>query len=362
MSGNPLDATPFFNSMTKKGIFFDRCFTPHFSTARGLFAILTGIPDAQQFKFSTRNPQALKQHCIINNFEGYNKLYFLGGNPEFNNFNGLLNNISDLKMYTEEEHKAPKLNVWGISDRDLFREANDIFKKENKPFFAYIQTSDNHRPYMIPPGDSDFFKKDIPDEELNKYGFESLDEYNSFRYSDFCFQKFIEAAQKEPYFTNTIFVFVGDHGMAGNASEMYPAAWTEQRLTDEHVPLLFYAPFLLQPQRREEVVSQIDILPTIAGMLHQPYVNTTLGRDLLDPDKKNNYAFITNATGRVGIITDDFYFSTNLNFPDDQLVPVKKHELHYSTQQLDSIRKKLSVFTLAFYETAKYLIMNNKKD
>ncbi|MBS1621148.1 MAG: LTA synthase family protein [Bacteroidetes bacterium] len=362
MSGNPLDATPFFNSMTKKGIFFDRCFTPHFSTARGLFAILTGIPDAQQFKFSTRNPQALKQHCIINNFEGYNKLYFLGGNPEFNNFNGLLNNISDLKMYTEEEHKAPKLNVWGISDRDLFREANDIFKKENKPFFAYIQTSDNHRPYMIPPGDSDFFKKDIPDEELNKYGFESLDEYNSFRYSDFCFQKFIEAAQKEPYFTNTIFVFVGDHGMAGNASEMYPAAWTEQRLTDEHVPLLFYAPFLLQPQRREEVVSQIDILPTIAGMLHQPYVNTTLGRDLLDPDKKNNYAFITNAAGRVGIITDDFYFSTNLNFPDDQLVPVKKHELHYSTQQLDSIRKKLSVFTLAFYETAKYLIMNNKKD
>ncbi|MGH2565562.1 MAG: LTA synthase family protein, partial [Ginsengibacter sp.] len=85
MSGNPLDASPFFNSMTEKGIFFNRCFTPHFSTARGLFAILTGIPDAQQFKFSTRNPLALKQHTIVNNFDGYDKLYFLGGNPEFNN-------------------------------------------------------------------------------------------------------------------------------------------------------------------------------------------------------------------------------------------------------------------------------------
>ena len=91
----------------------------------------------------------------------------------------------------------------------------------------------------------------------------------------------MEAAQKENYFHNTIFVFVGDHGVAGNAEAMYPAAWTEQRLTDEHVPLLFYAPYLLNPQKRREVVSQIDVLPTIAGMLHQPYVNTTLGRDLL---------------------------------------------------------------------------------
>jgi phosphoglycerol transferase MdoB-like AlkP superfamily enzyme len=362
MSGNPLDATPFFNFMTEKGIFFERCFTPHFSTARGLFAILTGIPDAQQFKFSTRNPLALKQHTIINDFEGYDKFYFLGGDPEFNNFDGLLSNIHGLQMYTENEHKSPKLNVWGISDKDLFLEANGVFKKETKPFFAYIQTSDNHRPYMIPQTDSDFEKKIVPDDELKQYGFESLDEYNSFRYSDYCFQKFIEAAQKEPYFTNTIFVFVGDHGVAGNASAIYPPAWTDQRLTDEHVPLLFYAPFLLQPQRRTEVVSQIDVLPTIAGMLHQPYVNTTLGRDLLDPDKKNNYAFITNTAGRIGMVTDDFYFSTNLNFPDDRLVPIKNDEPTYTPRQLDSARQKLSAFTSAFFETAKYMIMNNKKD
>lgn len=362
MSGNPLDATPFFNSMTEKGIFFERCFTPHFSTARGLFAILTGIPDAQQFKFSTRNPLALKQHTIINNFEGYDKLYFLGGNPEFNNFDGLLGNIHGLQMFTEGKHKSPKLNVWGISDKDLFLEANDVFKNENKPFFAYIQTSDNHRPYMIPDSDSDFEKKTIPDDELNKYGFESLDEYNSFRYSDYCFQKFIEAAERTPYFANTIFVFVGDHGVAGNASATYPAAWTDQRLTDEHVPLLFYAPFLLQPQRRKEVVSQIDVLPTVAGMLHQPYVNTTLGRDLLDPDKKNNYAFITNAAGRIGMVTDDFYFSTNLNFPDDHLVSIKNDGISYSPQQLDSVRHKLAAFASAFFETARYMIMNNKKD
>ncbi|HEX2627998.1 MAG TPA: LTA synthase family protein, partial [Chitinophagaceae bacterium] len=262
MSGNPLNTTPFFDSLCRNGVFFERCFTPHFSTARGLFAILFGIPDAQLYKFSSRNPMASEQHTIIDNFTGYNKHYFLGGDPEFNNFEGLLQNINGLQMHTEGSFKSPKLNVWGISDKDLFLEANEVLKKETKPFFAYIQTSDNHRPFMIPPGDTDFEKHTPDDDMLRKYGFESAGEYNAFRYSDYCFRKFMEAAQKEPYFHNTIFVFVGDHGVAGDASAMYPSAWTEQRLTDEHVPLLFYAPYLLQPQWRKEVLSQIDVLPT----------------------------------------------------------------------------------------------------
>src|SRR5258705_13341415 len=98
MGGNPLNTTPYFDSLCRNGIFFDRCFTPHFSTARALFAILTGIPDAQLFKFSTRNPLAIKQHTIINNFSDYEKHYFLGGSPEFNTFEGLLQNIASLNM------------------------------------------------------------------------------------------------------------------------------------------------------------------------------------------------------------------------------------------------------------------------
>ncbi|MCR6719732.1 MAG: hypothetical protein NVV59_05430 [Chitinophagaceae bacterium] len=140
---------------------------------------------------------------------------------------------------------------------------------------------------------------------------------------------------------------------------MYPSAWTQQRLTDEHVPLLFYAPHLLAPQRRTEVVSQIDVLPTIAGMLHRTYINNTLGRDLLHPDKKNNYAFITNTAGKIGMVTDDYYFTTNLNFPDEQLVPVRNIMPGHSQSEKDSIRKELSAFTHAFFETARYLLMNN---
>jgi phosphoglycerol transferase MdoB-like AlkP superfamily enzyme len=364
MSGNPLNTTPFFDSLSRQGIFFDHCFTPHFSTARALFAIISGIPDAQLFKFSSRNPLALEQHTIIDNLDEYDKHYFLGGSPGFNNFEGLLKNIDGLQMHTGKSFKRPEVNVWGISDKDLFLEANDVFKSNSRPFFAYIQTSGNHRPYnhTIPASDTDFVQIFVPDEDLRRYGFESLQEFNCFRYSDYCFRKFLDAAQKESYFHNTIFVFVGDHGLAGNADEMYPPVWTDKRLTDEHVPLLFYAPSLLTPQRRKEVVSQIDILPTIAGMLAQSYVNTTLGRDLLDPNKKNNYAFITNAADAIGMVTDDFYFTRNINSSEEQISYMHTGSVPYSRRQQDSIRKSLSQFTSAYYETAKYLIMNNKKD
>src|SRR5690606_690964 len=271
MSGNSLNTTPYFNQLTKEGIFFERCFTPHFSTARGLFATLTGIPDVQLSKFSTRVPESQEQHTIINNFEGYDKYYFLGGSPGFNNFVGLLNNIDSLQMFTEGSLKSEPMNVWGVSDKNLFLEANEHFSRQQKPFFAIIQTANNHRPFMIPEEDSDFEIVTVPIDTLELYGFESLEEYNAFRYSDYCFKKFMEKAAGEKYFANTIFVFVGDHGVSGNASKVYPEVWTSQRLTDMHVPLLFYAPHLLKPELRSEVVSQIDVLPTVASMVHQPY-------------------------------------------------------------------------------------------
>ncbi|HUR65167.1 MAG TPA: sulfatase-like hydrolase/transferase [Chitinophagaceae bacterium] len=364
MSGNPLNSTPYFDSLSRNGIFFERCFAPHFSTARALFAILSGIPDAQLFKFSSRNPEAVKQHTIIDNFVDYEKHYFLGGDPEFGNFEGLLHNIDGLQMHTGKRKNIPEVNVWGISDKELFLEANSVFRQQVKPFFAYIQTSGNHRPFdrTMARTDTDFVKLKVRDDELKKYGFESIDEFNSFRYFDHCIRRFMEAAAKETYFHNTIFVFVGDHGVAGNADAMYPAVWTEQRLTDVHVPLLFYAPSILAPQRRKEVVSQIDVLPTIAGMLHQSYINTTLGRDLLDPGPKKNYAFITNTADVIGVVTDDFYFSRNINSREEQLSPLHNSAMLLSISNKDSTRKQLSVFTNAYFETAKYLMMNNKKD
>jgi phosphoglycerol transferase MdoB-like AlkP superfamily enzyme len=360
MSGNPLNTTPFFNEMANEGVFFERAFSPHFSTARGLFATITGIPDVQLSKFSTRNEQALDQHTIINDFNGYKKFYFLGGDPGFNNFSGLLKNIEGLNMITEGKFKSEPINVWGISDKDLFLEANQTLAQQKEPFFAIIQTADNHRPFNIPAGEKEFESRNMPVDSLKKYGFETLAEYNAFRYADFCIKKFIEAARQEAYFDNTVFVFVGDHGVSGDAKAVYGDVWTKERLTEEHVPLLFYAPELLKSDRRSEVVSQIDVLPTIAAITGQSYVNTTLGRDIIHNRKGNHYAFIIHHDeGRIGLVTDNFYFTKNLNFPQEELHWIGDDA--YLQQQQDSIKKNMSVVTTAFYETAKWMLLNNKK-
>jgi len=363
MSGNPLDPTPYFNQLCENGIFFSRCFTPTFGTARGVFATITGIPDVQLSKFSTRNPEAIDQHTIVNEFEDYNKYYFIGGSSEFNNFGGLLNNIRGLKVYQEGSFKSKPYNVWGISDKNLFLEAGEVFSDEKKPFFAIIQTADNHRPYSIPAEDTDFEKRIVDEDTLQKYGFESLKEFQSFCYTDYCFEKFIEDAKKRSWFNNTIFVFVGDHGVEGETSAIFPESLsTLGKLTDEHVPLLFYAPELLTPGKYEAVVSQIDVLPTIAGMVHQPYTNTTLGRDLLHSKGRQDAAFIIHHDeGKIGVVTNDYFFEKNLQIKKEELWPMKSNTLRLTPAEKDSVMQSLSELTSAIYETAKWMLVHNKK-
>ena len=136
---------------------------------------------------------------------------------------------------------------------------------------------------------------------------------------------------------------------------------SEKRLSEEHVPLLFYAPALLAPQKRTEAVSQIDILPTVAGMIQQPYINSTLGRDLLDPDKKENAAFIIyHAAGWIGIVNADYFYRKNIRINKEELTPVRDNLPIITLQKQDSIKKHLSQLTSAIYESARWMLLNNK--
>jgi phosphoglycerol transferase MdoB-like AlkP superfamily enzyme len=359
MWGNPLDPTPYFNGLSQQGVFFDRCFTPAYGTARGVWALITGIPDVELANTASRNPAAVDQHTIINDFDGYDKFYFIGGSASWANIRGLLtNNISNLKLYEQEQFKSPVIDVWGISDKNLLLESNTVLAKQDKPFFAVIQTAGNHRPYTIPKEDLDEFKRvNVPKDSLTQYGYESNEELNAFRYTDFCFRKFMEAAAKEKYFDNTIFVFVGDHGIPGNAGSMFPDAWTKQRLTSEHVPLLFYAPRLLQPQRVHRIASQIDVLPTIAGICKIPYTNTALGRDLLDSAFFNRQlAFIVDPdNGMTGVITDSVYYRHQIRAMKGETVSI----LHNGPVNIDEAY--LRQLTEGLFEASKYLLLNNKK-
>jgi phosphoglycerol transferase MdoB-like AlkP superfamily enzyme len=370
MWGNPLNTTPFFNEMCKRGILFDRCFTPSWGTARGVWATITGIPDVETPKTASRNMAMVSQHTIINDFKGYEKLYFIGGSTSWANIRGLLqNNIDSLHLYEEDDYKAPKIDVWGISDKNLFLEANGFLKKQTRPFFAVIQTADNHRPYTIPSEDESRFKKlSYPADTLNKYGFESNAELNAFRFTDYCYQQFIEAAQKEDYFRNTIFIFVGDHGIRGNAGNMFPKAWTDKALTNVHVPLLFYSPALLKPELRTTTCSQADILPSVAGLTGRAYRNTTLGKNLFDNDFISDTsfarqsAFIIDPDLRViGIVDSNYYYTRSLTSGKEEMVSVRNNDPVGKTAAEEKRKQELSRLANAYYETSYYLLFNNKR-
>ena len=367
MWGNPLNTTPYFNELCQQGLFFDNCFTPSYGTARGVWAGITGIPDVELNKTASRNPFMVDQHTMINDFSGYDKFYFLGGSTSWANIRGVLtNNIKDLHLYEQENFKSPKIDVWGISDKNLFMESNAVLKEQTKPFFAVIQTADNHRPYTIPEEDLKEFKKvEFPADSLKKYGFDSNDELNAFRFTDYGYQKFIEAARREKYFDNTIFMFIGDHGIGGNAGKMLPAAWTDQGLTSYHVPLLFYSPKLLKAQRLHCVASQVDVLPTLAGLARMGYRNTTLGRDLMDQYRKDsgrsNIAFIIDPNNAdIGVINDNWYYTRNQQGKQEKMLwaDFSRPENPAGRDSLFSVNRQ---YTTAFYETARWLLMNNKK-
>ena len=376
MWGNPLNTTPFFNSLCQSGVFFDHCFTPSYGTARGVWAVITGIPDVEvSTTTSSRNPSAVDQHTIINNFEGYNKFYFIGGSTSWANIRGLLtNNIKGLHLYEQENYTAPKIDVWGISDKNLFLEANKVLKQQAEPFFAIIQTADNHRPYTIPAEDQSIFHSiSVSPDSLRKCGFGSNEEMNAFRYTDFGYQTFIETAEKEKYFDNTVFLFVGDHGIPGDAGAMLPRAWTDQRLSAEHVPLLVYAPKLLTASRIPRLCSQVDVLPTLAGLCNIPYRNSTLGRDLLDSvrgpfagtpasgDKALSFIYDPDQ-GYIGVVKGDYFYRLQLKTGKEEIVSVVNNEPVAAATLKGPVGSEMRELTEGLYQTAKYMLLKNKKE
>ena len=96
-------------------------------------------------------------------------------------------------------------------------------------------------------------------------------------------------------------------------------------------------------------------------MIQESYTNTTLGRDLLSGDTKNNYAFTINQDGTIGMITNEYYFTKNINFPQEQIFPMNGNRLDYSWKDVKAIKAKMSDVTTAYYETARWMLMNNKK-
>jgi phosphoglycerol transferase MdoB-like AlkP superfamily enzyme len=188
---------------------------------------------------------------------------------------------------------------------------------------------------------------------------------NAFRYTDFGYRTFIEAASRERFFANTIFLFVGDHGIPGDAGDMFPRAWTADRLTAEHVPMLVYAPGRPGARRFSFDCSQVDVLPTLAGLCHISYRNATLGRDLLDTVRNHGkeMAFIYDPDqAYIGIVKDGYFYRRGLITGKEDMVSVVNNDPVPAEVAHGKVRQQVAQLTEGIYETARYMLLENKKE
>jgi phosphoglycerol transferase MdoB-like AlkP superfamily enzyme len=351
--GNRLNATPHFDAIAKDGLLFTNFFVPEVPTARSVFEMLTGVPDVNPTTTASRNPLIVNQHTLVNALEGYGKYYFLGGSATWGNIRGLFaHNISGLRIFEEGDYDAPQVDGWGVSDVVLFDKADRTFRGETKPFFAFIQTSGNHRPYTIPEDHPGFELARADADALAQNGFDGPAAYNGMRYLDFSLGTFFAKAKEAPYFRNTLFVMYGDHG---NPSTQQ-APWEQLLLTGYHVPFVIYAPGLVKGGTRIDFTASLpDSLPTALSLIGVPYLNTALGRDVLDLGPGGRHFSLI---GFTGVLDDEFYFRLDPGGPRLFRYRSEKgaEDVH---ERFPEKAAELQRLHEALYETSKYLLYHN---
>lgn len=351
--GNPLNATPHFDALANDGILFTNFFVPQGPTARSVFTMLTGIADMNPGRTASRNPLVVSQHTLVNALDGYEKYYFLNGSATWGNIRGLLaNNIPDLRLFEEGDYDAPYDDTWGVSDLVMFEKAHQTFSAAREPFFAFIQTSGNHRPYTIPKDRRGFELAQVDDDALRANGFDNLAAYNGLRLLDYSLDSFFAQARRAAYFQRTVFVMYGDHGVVSPTA----TPWAKIGLTGHHVPMVIYAPWMSERGRRIDFAASLpDLLPTQLGLLGAPYLNTAMGRDLLAIGPQDAHFSMI---GETGVLDDEFFlrvlpggaqlFRYRSAAPTDDV-----HEQY--PEKVASLRRLQE----ALYETTLYLLHHN---
>ncbi len=370
MTNPDIDPTPFVKELAERSILFTHFFSPTSATARAVFATVTSIPDVTSFKTSSRNPLVVNQHLVVNALTDYEKYYFIGGSASWGNIRGILeHNLSGVHMYEEGSFENEHRNdVWGISDLDLFREADRVLTEEQKelkkPFFAFIQTSGYHRPYTIPKDNAGFERRDIGAELAHKRSFVSVDEYNSLRFSDHALREFFKLVEKQDWYENTLFFIFGDHGLSAPQSENMPRGYVDFNLINHQIPLIIAGGPIKKARVIDDVASQVDILPTAMGLLGRSYTTRAIGRDVLAKDKPEPGALIYGwavSPSVIGFVQGDYYYHSQGG--KEGLYKYKADNYNEDiSQKQPKLFEHMKKLAQGLYETSRYQFYHNHKN
>lgn len=299
-NGRPL--TPFLRELRDSSLYFENFYSAGIHTNNGILATMYGYsPNFSQpcmnqpSDLYTGLPYWLKKH-------GYKTYTFVTSNPQYDNMNSFLldNNID--RIYSQYDYpNDKKVSRFGVRDDYLFEYGIDFFNNntDTEPFFAMFLTCSNHSPYSIP-------------EKYSTYGAD-IDE-QAIAYADDALKEFFEKAKQTSWGKNTVFIFVADHG-SPRINPSYDMAYFYNR-----IPCYIYSEAIKEKAGKYDVIGgQIDIFPTIMGLLQLNYVNNTLGIDLLKQQRKYIY-FLSDE--HLGCADKEYFYCYNINSKQEFLYKI----------------------------------------
>ncbi|HTL08559.1 MAG TPA: sulfatase-like hydrolase/transferase [Chitinophagaceae bacterium] len=266
--GDTSHITPFLDSLIDQSLFFEHFFASGTRTVRGLEALSLSIPPTPGQSIVKRLPTREDMFTLGNvlKAKGYDTKYIYGGNAFFDNMGAFFGN-NGYSIVDQGDIPAAAIHhetAWGVADEDLFTQAMLEMDKSyaaGKLFFDHIMTVSNHRPYTYPEG-----RIDIPPSRQVREG--------AVKYTDWSIGHFLQAARSKPWFANTIFVIVADHCAKVAGKTAIP-------VMDYHIPCWIYAPGIITPRIETKLTAQIDLAPTLLGLMHLQYKSKFYGYDIL---------------------------------------------------------------------------------
>jgi phosphoglycerol transferase MdoB-like AlkP superfamily enzyme len=279
--GNPHGLTPNLDALSKESLWFANAYATGNRTVRGLEALSLALPPTPGQSIVRRpNNDLLFSLGSVFEDKGYGVLFAYGGYGYFDNMNAFFeaNNYRTLDRRSIPSENIQFENVWGVADEHLFDHVLGEIDREKaaqpeRPVFVHIMTTSNHRPYTYPPG-----RIDIPS---------GTGRDGAVKYTDYALGRLIENARKHPWFADTLFIITADHGANARGTSRIP-------VDKYRIPVFFYSPAHVAPQRVDRLMSQIDIAPTLLGLLDFGYYSKFLGHDMLHTPPSADRAFVAN--------------------------------------------------------------------
>lgn len=351
--GNKDNLTPNYDSLANNSIFFTNLYATGTRTVRGMEALTLCVPPTPGNSIVRRpNNDHIFSIATILQQKNYHPYFIYGGDGYFDNMNNFfggqgfdivdrdrgnpLSDKIDTHRYNIPTNEVSFENAWGICDEDLYKQAIKYADKSNAantPFFQFVMTTSNHKPYTFPEGTID-----LPQGDRNA----------AVKYTDYALGKFIAEAQQKPWFKNTVFVIVADH-CASSAGK-----W-EINIDKHHIPAIIYN-LPHEPQKIDRLASQIDVMPTLFGYLNWNYNTALYGKDINQMKAGEERAFIGNYR-TLGLLQGKLFTQI------DDRKRVKQFTVSSKDQFLTEVRnqnKKLVSETIAYYQTASERFKNGK--